>query len=770
MRKAIAISTSAANTFPLNCIFSSVLEMDEFLDKIQASIEAVDTQVEFERISTAFRKRSPLEALPIVEQFIQSFSPSPAQAVEMIKVLVISVKSNPDHSHVHEILEVVLKIMGRVQVSAALTEAILQDLDILLLVKHADTFVRYDALKILKLLVIPSGQALIEVLLSRPDVLAYIIDLSRSDVESEYLRNEAISFLFKLSSDSSNAELLSVLAFQGLADVVFYTFLKSGDLSSSITKDGLSCLLRLAVPVKSGRYIAESEGLDRMTDLITMVIGPVLDHAEGRSSEEDPETLQSRIDLGWSLCHSMLEITEYLVGHHTDKNTVFNKGLVSIALTCGESVFLSEVARWECYCFVSRCVTRETAHNINTDVLWPLFSQLIDERTPLSVRDGIDCVFFSVCASSDELQTTLISMLNGGEESEDPDFYISQSPGRITASVLLHAADTPDNSISDSSALAQQVWYSLMALSHFVRGNIELEKAVLNIRLSETYTVSQLVLKLAKSSCNVISEAALYVLVQLAPSHATIIRTLVDMDLIKVIASRLSSPSACVLLGLLVALADNGSGQAIASSVGLPQLSRAIDEAGIERRRQPTKIKLPTTPWGFQIFVKSVAPMIQRSLLTLFLQAKPVDVSKELSGMVEYQRQRIGHLEEELETARNDTLHETFLIKENRLMRSLIRQLGAELRANEKEIDRLKLLHRTESDTYEKVIDELNQQVEALLVNNKQLNELKAVGVSAPVSPPNDMQDLLELLTEIATRFPETRALIGPLGSVKSEI
>jgi hypothetical protein len=669
------------------------------------------------------------------------------------------------------------------------------------LMQNDDAFIRFDVIRIMKLMASSSNDCFPSALLLKPKVLVDVVELARSKSTTEFLRNEAIQFLFKLSSDSCSSEIKSYLAYQGLPDCIFLLLSDENQIDSSLLAEGIDCMLRLCQDQRSCRYIRETGGCEKITEFVTMALGPVLDHTHGIASEDDPETFQKRVDIGWSATSRILGVAQMLVSDlGNDAETIhvfFSNGLVPTLATCGESLFLSDQARATCFHFIASMVSarsiekdfmRTQSTGTQLPLLWTLFSHMIDERTPLSVRDSIDEIIHSVCQASVTIQQTLLSMFSLAAEDEDltdPVIYrIAQSPGRISASVLVHALDSLNDSVKDDAALVQQVWFSLTSLANFVRGNAELERSVINIRLTENATVGQMLLRLSKFKSRPVSIGAICVLSQLSASNPLIVRSMIlpDFEFVKCLVEcedcAVSRRVTALLLGLLIVSGDSALVpavlNAISERIGLPRMSMIMDELTNEKRK--CLKSLPMIPIGLDRFGRSVKPAIQRSLLEIYLNAKPLDPETQLKSLMEHQQKRIIELDSQLETMNSQLVDalisrasadREWLLKENFMMRSVIIQQEREIKADESEIERLKKINETETGALKRVIEDLNQQVHALLVNNKQLTELvntDSTRESAQSTFEKDHADILELLKELSKRFPETRALIGPLG------
>ena len=174
---------------------------------------------------------------------------------------------------------------------------------------------------------------------------------------------------------------------------------------------------------------------------------------------------------------------------------------------------------------------------------------------------------------------------------------------------------------------------------------------------------------------------------------------------------------------------------------------------------------------GFSEFLAVHTPAMRTAILERYLDISPGEVPDERDALLKQQQARIGTLENELETAKNDfsdlifsinSSEKDFVLRENAAMKSLLRQLQNELRVVEAESERIRKIHEVETATLKRAMEEYQVQINALLLNNKQLSELHSVDSTADFE--KDHADLLELLRVVAERFPETQSVLGPLG------
>jgi hypothetical protein len=261
-----------------------------------------------------------------------------------------------------------------------------------------------------------------------------------------------------------------------------------------------------------------------------------------------------------------------------------------------------------------------------------------------------------------------------------------------------------------------------------------------------------------------------------------------DIELLKLLVDSTAKEGnkfSAVLLGLLVMLTDNQSSETLVSvivrneALGLPKLLKMIEEISLEKPKEIIK-NLPTVPVGFPEFLAVHRPTLRTAILERYLgiSSGGDGLKYERDALLLDQQQKIRALESELEDAKNDLFDlsnslkssdKQFVLRENAAMKSLLRQLQKEVKVNEEEITRVRKIHEMETSTLKRVIEDLQAQINALLLNNKQLSELHANGSHQTESQNSfgkDHSDLLELLKIISERFPETQSLMGPLGCV----
>ena len=773
--------------------------MDEFLARVHESISVVDAQLDFEDLMSRINrtKYSPESFSSMtnqVESYVESHSLSDIQILKLVTIFAARLDAPESAKMTTEVFELLWSIVNHVsKISAGMVELYMGEIGLLKYLNNNDLYCKYYAVLILRKLLSCPGGRVGRYLLGTPEIMGDLVDMARSEETSEFLRNEVITLLFKLTADTHHTELRSILVYQGLAEIIFELLIDDEDGTlPTLSTEAIDCLDRLCRNGQSSRYIRESGGCDKIAEYIEYAMSPVIDHASGVSSEEDPETLQKRIDSGWDLSEKVLHVAELLLDQ-TNGEIYITNGLVRTLCTCGESLFLSDSARAICYQFIASLITEKMAQDFvdyddaHLPLLWTLFVQLIDERTPLPVRGALDSVVYHVCKQSGEAQQKLVSMLGSPspEEFQDDDdddpmnYYISQSPGRIVSSVLSHASNQfLESTIPQDSALAQQVWFSLRAVSHFVRGSVDLQRSVLNVRLNEQCTFGELVVKLAKSDNGVIMSAAISVICEFLSgggSNVLASTMMSDLEYIRFLIENVKksdSKFAPFLLSLLISLSgeSNGSAEVLIHSVELPKLHKTVEQL-VNEKSKSVLLKLPASmPVGFDECVARIGPSVNKGLLERYLASSSgkLETADCRDALLKQQQERIALLETELAAAKSDltdvsvslnaSAGQEFIVKENLSLWSVLRQLQKELQIVNDENEVLRKMNTTDSQTYRKIIEELHAQVAALALNNKQLTELDR---DAYISAEN--LELIELLEKIYTNFPETHSLIGPL-------
>jgi hypothetical protein len=238
-----------------------------------------------------------------------------------------------------------------------------------------------------------------------------------------------------------------------------------------------------------------------------------------------------------------------------------------------------------------------------------------------------------------------------------------------------------------------------------------------------------------------------------------------------------------LLVGLLITLSGSNDSDNLAAIVakqegfGLTKLHKLILDLSAEKPKEFCH-QLPSLPCGFDEFVSLHKNAILNSILERYLKVSGRPLPDERDALLRHQQERLCALESDLQAARSDLVDievclnstdKDFVVRENMLLRNVARLLKKEAQTLSSEAERLRKIRSCESNTYRDIIEDLQSQVNALLLNNKQLSELH---VHADGSPPkisletNPNEELLELLRVIYERFPETRSLIGPLGKV----
>jgi hypothetical protein len=183
-------------------------------------------------------------------------------------------------------------------------------------------------------------------------------------------------------------------------------------------------------------------------------------------------------------------------------------------------------------------------------------------------------------------------------------------------------------------------------------------------------------------------------------------------------------------------LSDNQSSETLVSvivrneALGLPKLLKMIEEISLENPKEIIR-NLPTVPVGFPEFLAVHRQALRTAILERYLgiSSGGDGLKYERDALLLDQQQKIRALESELEDAKNDLFDlsnslkssdKQFVLRENAAIKSLLRQLQKEVKVNEEEITRVRKIHEVETSTLKRVIEDLQAQINALLLNNKQ--------------------------------------------------
>ena len=772
-------------------------KMDTFLSRINASINAVDIQLEFERMVALIHKANGKDGFALAVQstvgdFLRMSRPTDAHAQYIVDTISPLLSSPALDVDVHECIDLLVSLSSvRGKACTKLIDSPAGEFTVWSLVQHEDEFVKLGVVKLLRNLLKSSPSVMASQLLARPEVLADLVDSTRLGISSDFVRNESISFLFEVSQSSASQEIYPILAYQGISDSIFHLLMEDehGVVTTEVTFQAMQCLVNLCSNALCCRYIRESGGCQQVTAFFEFALAPIFDHAQGFASEEDPETMENRIRAAWVQASRVLDIAEQLMDSSDTKSVFVSNGLVQLVLVCGESLSLADEARARCYRFMARMVDNSpeiaelfTAPSETSPVLWRLFSVLIEERTPLVVRFAIDEIVANVCESSELVAERLASMLGPSASLDSEDSmtaYLNESPSKMASAILQHASGTVQFRIPDDSALAHQVWFTVSAVGHMTSRNIELQRAVANMRITEEASMMSVLKKLVLNSslsaeqegkdttAEIVKTGALSLLAELVTALPSAAVSFLDIETAKVLTDSVcehSSSIAAVVVGVLMLVLPDGMADplvaAIEGRIGLVTFFKLLEV------RAGTGLTLPCSTAGFARVAAVVKPSIQKQILERHLGVSPVDSEKELRAVIRHQAVQLEALEDEVATAVDLSVSRhasrDFLVDENERLRSLVHQLKREVKIGEAEIARLKLKSHVETTTMKTVINDLNQQVQALLVAYQQSSEL--TGTTPGEAADSTHGDLLELLQLLKDRFPETASLIGPLG------
>lgn len=606
----------------------------------------------------------------------------------------------------------------------------------------------------------------------------------------EFVRNEALSFLVRLSADI-NPEMAPILAYQGVSDSVCSMLWDEEEqlVASEITNQGLELLRNLVANIKCSRYLRESGLCDHISRFVEIAVSPILNHARGIASalDDDPDALQGRIDEGWAHAERMLVIADILMSDmdHADMKFVFvTNGLVPTLLTVGDSLYLSDSARSRCYGFISHVAQGSTKASTyltstqNGDIISALFQILVDERTPVSARASIDSIIAAVCDTAPEFTGRMVPLLGIGGQGQDEH---SQTVAQILTSILTYAHESLETVIKDDSALSQQVWYSFQTLGHIFRLNPDIIRSVLTLRMSERTTLADIIVGMANrhvGKTKVVSGAVFQIAAEWACTVPEIPLRILQSDIripkqVLELASR-SDESCTVFLGACLQAAPKDPVlAAMRSGIDLASFDKTLRLMGEWKpeipKGIPSRVKfsyekyfaLPSLSPRFRTVVKDMLPAIRQAVLMAYLgEGKTSGIDAYMASQLEI----IDSLEKELRAAKNElidmqvklTAGADYIVRENRMLHALNAQLREEQRVSESELQRIKVMKEAETTALTAIVDEQQTQINALLASYNQLSEL--------CSQPDferDHKDLLGLLETIAKQYPETKELIG---------
>lgn len=771
--------------------------MDRLLTKINASITAVDNQLHFDKLTAKLKKLENNAILGeeytgTILEYIRAHSLSEFHCEYLLGILVSVMRKVLEPETLRDILGVLLEVSI---VHEKPCEYLLDKTDsgseILSYLSYPDSFVKLKAVKLLEQLYSVEGARLVATLLKRPELLADLVDMTQP-ASQEFVRNEALSFLVRLSADI-NPEVAPILAYQGVSDSVCSMLWDEEEqlVASEILKQGLELLRNLVANIKCSRHLRESGLCDHISRFVEIAVSPILNHARGIASalDDDPDALQGRIEEGWAHAERMLMIADILMTdmENADMKFVFvTNGLVPTLMTVGDSLFLSDSARSRCYGLISHVAQGSTKVSTyltstqNGDIISALFQILVDERTPVSARASIDSIMTAVCDSAPEFTSRMVPLLGIGGQGQDGD---SQTVAQILTSILTYAHESLETVIGDDSALSQQVWYSLQTLGHIFRLNQDIIRSVLTLRMSERATLADIIVGMAQrhvGKTTVIPGAVFQIAAEWAVDVPEIPLCILQSDIripkqVLELASR-SDESCTVFLGACLQAAPKDTFVAAMRSVidlaSFDKTLRLLVEWKPEIPKGiPSRVKfsfekhfeLPFLSPRFRTVVKDMLPPIRQAVVTAYLgEAKTVG----LDGYLASQREIIDSLEKDLRAAKNQlidlqvklTAGADYIVRENRMLHALNAQLREEQRVSESELQRIKVMNEAETTALAAIVDEQQTQVNALLASYNQLSEL-----CSQTDFERDHKDLLGLLETISKTYPETNKLVGNL-------
>ena len=779
--------------------------MNSFLVNLSSSIEVIDNQIEYERLISKLPVVSAgdleLESwLLILKEFGKLHQFTIGQAKSLIGILVErlgTIRSADTSVTILELLFVTCSLSrdacGALFETNQLVDSFVAGLS------NADIFVKYQTIKLLRLMHSFRSIALTASLLREAEHIRSLVGLLSAST-SDFVRNECLRFLGELVSES-NPDLSCFLAFQGTPEALLDIFTEqSPDIPDPDVSGQVVGILRDFVRTeKSCRYVRETGCFNsRLTSILIVCLQPLIDHATGISEgsvEDDPEVAARRIQQGWTLASEILQVSLSVWPELSSE--IFNT-----LETCSCSPLLEDSARADCFSFIARAITAGAQHTPLIDLphfgesyplLWRIFPLLVDEKSPLSLRLGIDKVAAAICSCPDS-QQVLASMMGISlvDDEFDPRFaYMENSPSRTISSILAHATENVVCRIPDTGVLASQVWFSLSTVSHICRSNPEIQKSLLFVKISERgKSLLETVVKLASnrsaepdstdpnSPGDIVSTAARLLLIEwLVSSPSEIGQYIVKLNETMFLESLLETTTsltltdlysivACIFLLLLVTFGNHEDTDIVAKSIGsrisYSKIYKVLSEWFTpETRRVKRQNRLPIICSEVQAELGKVWPEIRKTILRQCLGCQPMlDDSAKMIDILSVEntglRAEVVRLRNQLIDWKASFNGPEHVLEENENLRRLVSVLREETVVNETEIARIELMRDAENTAMREIINEQESQIHALAASYNQLCE-----ISASISVERDMKDLLELLQRVHDQYPLTRELLG---------
>ena len=619
--------------------------MDDILTRISDSISAVDVQLDFERVQTRIRKKnahsSPIgELTSAINEFSKDHVPSAAHALYFTDVLLLSLHEAKDAADQHDLLDCLAQLIDLPTTDCTyFLDSTKDGREVFKFVKTNDGLVRFDVLRILRSSYFVNSVRLVFALLQEPDLLGEVVELARVDV-TEFVRNEAITFLVQLSLDPSN-DLTTILTFHGVAESLFELLLEP-ETPKLVRIQAIQIVRNLMrSSPKCAQYISESGGCDQLISIIEFVLRPVLDHAAGVAEESyDPEEEAAMISENWTECMQLLSLIKLC-------QTSNISSLIEILLTCVSSSIMETGAEIECYSFLCEFAFEKKIQSYLSN----FFNILFDEKTSRPIRDSIDKLIGSVLAHSETLREELL------EQTATSD---SELPGGIVSSILSYAETAAD--IPKESALEAQVWFCLSILS-----NLHICPNLVSV-----------VVRLVGNSNNTVSTGALQVLafwnvflnmnVELASIAFQLIPT-----------GTREGNIWCAFIGI-----------GIARGEGTESLVKDVENFYKVWENMKKSIFFPK----FFNLVLEMDLKLKEVLLNIYVSQTGIAYDESPIMLTNELEEKLAKIEQEFVDFRVRVNAGTeAILLENTQLRKLVYQLGEEIRVGESEIQRLSLMN-----------------------------------------------------------------------------
>jgi hypothetical protein len=303
-------------------------------------------------------------------------------------------------------------------------------------------------------------------------------------------------------------------------------------------------------------------------------------------------------------------------------------------------------------------------------------------------------------------------------------------------------------------------------VSHLCGGQADLQRAVSNVRITETRTLMEVVIGLAKKeSSSVVNAGAMQLLTEwlcVAGFGLAIVED--DIDLVKCVVDTVRGESTSqvdiyvIFVATLIIRASTPFSSSIVAAVGPVELYKRLVDIEKRYARIDKTSGLPKV--DTVDFIKIVFPATKAIVLGMCFPPL-ADTGDNIVDLLHVENRG---LREDLDLARTEIIqfHRLATYGASRLVedqihhKTIIGLLRQEIEISSSELHRVELARHAEVTALKKLIDEQESQINALVSSYNQLNELAGGGETAG--------DSMELLREIRTRFPETASLLDPVG------